>query len=418
MRVKESRTLEFKEEITNSFLKTVSAFSNYGGGSIVFGIRDDGSVAGLSNPEQACLDIENKINDTIHPQPDYELTVQYERKTVTLTVHAGLEKPYMYKSKAYRRNDSATIEVDKTELTRLILQGRNLNYEQLAAKEQDLSFHSLEQKAIREIGISRLNHDVLKTLDLYSGTEGFNHAAELLADRNSFPGIDIARFGNSINIILKRVTYEHMSVLDAFEQTVQIYRDYYQYEAIKGVERAMVERVPEVAFREALANALIHRTWDVSAHIRVLMFDDRIEIISPGGLPSGMTKEEYLRGSVSMLRNPILGNIFYRLHMVEILGTGILRIRGAYRNSGKHPMFEVSDNCIKVVLPVMDSLELTEDEKIVYGALSRITPKSAGEITGAVPFGRSKVAMLLKCLVDKGCVTIHGNGRGTKYSRQ
>lgn len=415
--MKENRTLEFKEDITNTFLKTVSAFSNYGGGSIIFGVRDDGSIVGLADPEKACLDIENKINDTIQPQPDYELTVQYEKKTVTLKVHAGMEKPYMYKSKAYRRNDTATIEVDKLELTRLILQGRNLNYEQLAAKAQDLTFQSLERKAVQEIGISQLNRDVLKTLDLYSDNEGFNHAAELLADRNSFPGIDMARFGDSISIILKRVTYEHMSVLDELEQAVQVYRDYYQYEVIKGVERVKVEKVPEVAFREALANALIHRTWDVNAHIRVLMFEDRIEITSPGGLPSGMTEDEYLKGSVSVLRNPILGNIFYRLHIVEILGTGILRIRGAYRGSGKRPAFEVSDNVIKVVLPVLDSLELTEDEKIIYDALSSTMPKSAGDITNSVPFGRSKVIAVLKRLIAKNAVVVHGNGRGTKYSR-
>ena len=415
--MKENRALEFKEDITNTFLKTVSAFSNYGGGIIIFGVRDDGSIAGLADPEKACLDIENKINDTIQPQPDYELTVQYEKKTVTLRVHAGMEKPYMYKSKAYRRNDTATIEVDKLELTRLILQGRNLNYEQLAAKVQELTFQSLERKAVQEIGISQLNRDVLKTLDLYSDTEGFNHAAELLADRNSFPGIDMARFGDSISIILKRVTYEHMSVLDELEQAVQVYRDYYQYEVIKGVERVKVEKVPEVAFREALANALIHRTWDVNAHIRVLMFDDRIEITSPGGLPNGMTADEYLKGSVSMLRNPILGNVFYRLHMVEILGTGILRIRGAYRGSGKRPVFDVSDNVIKVVLPVLDSLELTEDEKIIYDALSSTMPKSAGDITNSVPFGRSKVIAVLKRLIAKNAVVVHGNGRGTKYSR-
>lgn len=415
--MKENKALEFKEVITNTFLKTVSAFSNYGGGIILFGVRDDGSVAGLDDPEKACLDIENKINDTIQPQPDYELTVQYDKNTVTLHVHGGMDTPYMYKSKAYRRNDTATIEVDKVELMRLILRGRNLNYEQLPAKDQALTFRSLERVAIKEIGISELNRDVLKTLNLYSEADGFNQAAALLADHNQFAGIDIARFGESINIILKRATLEHISILDELEQAVQVFRDYYRYEVIKGMERGTAERVPEEAFREALANALLHRAWDVRAHIRVLMFDDRIEITSPGGLPDGLTQEDYLKGNISVLRNPILGNIFYRLHIVEILGTGILRIRAAYRNSGKHPMFEVSDNAIKVVLPVLDRVDLTADEKIIYDLLSRTVQKSAGEITEAAPFGRSKVSALLKSLVAKNYATVYGNGRGTKYSR-
>ena len=80
--MKESRQLEFKSEISNTFLKTVSAFANYDGGQIIFGIADSGTVVGLADPKQACLDIENKINDTIRPQPWYQLTVQETDRTV------------------------------------------------------------------------------------------------------------------------------------------------------------------------------------------------------------------------------------------------------------------------------------------------------------------------------------------------
>lgn len=413
--MKETRQLEFKSDITNTFLKTVSAFANYEGGQIRFGIKDDGEIVGLSDPVQACLDIENKINDSIRPQPQYELSVQETNKTVTLTVESGRSKPYTYKSKAYRRNDSATIEVDELELTRLILQGKNINFEDLPADRQDLSFEYLETKAKKEIGIESLNRDVLKTLNLYSDSEGFKHAAELLADENDFPGIDIARFGESINIILKRTTFEHESVLAELEKAVEVYRDYYQYEEIRGMDRIKVEKIPEEAFRETIANALIHRTWDVNSQIRVMMFDDRIEVSSPGGLPAGLSEEEYLNGKVSILRNPVLGNVFYRLHVVEILGTGIVRIKEAYKDSDKKPSFEIYDNSINVILPVMSSQDLTEDETVVFDVLSKTLPKSISEITDAVPFGRSKTKTLLESMADKNYISIVGNGRGTKY---
>ena len=413
--MKETKKLEFKSDITNTFLKTVSAFANYEGGQIKFGVADDGKVIGLKNPVQSCLDIENKINDTIRPQPQYELVVQESDKTVTLIVEAGRNKPYTYKSKAYRRNDTATIEVDELELTRLILQGKNINYEELPADNQELSFKILEKRAKQEIGIKSLNKDVLKTLNLYSDSDGYKQAAALLADENEFPGIDIARFGESISIILKRVTFEHESVLEELEKAVRIYRDYYQYEEIQGIERKKVEKIPEKAFRETIANALIHRTWDVNAQIRVMMFDDRIEISSPGGLPTGISEEEYLKGNVSILRNPILGNVFYRLHIVEILGTGIVRIQEAYKYSDKKPVFEIFDNSIKVILPVIGNADLTEDEKVVYEVLSKTMPKSISEITDMTPFGKSKVTTLLKRLARKNYVSVTGNGRGTKY---
>ena len=413
--MKETKKLEFKSDITNTFLKTVSAFANYEGGQIKFGVADDGKVIGLKDPVQSCLDIENKINDTIRPQPQYELVVQETDKTVILTVEAGRNKPYTYKSKVYRRNDTATIEVDELELTRLILQGKNINYEELPADNQELSFKILEKRAKQEIGIKLLNKDVLKTLNLYSDSDGYKQAAALLADENEFPGIDIARFGESISIILKRVTFEHESVLEELEKAVRIYRDYYQYEEIQGIERKKVEKIPEKAFRETIANALIHRTWDVNAQIRVMMFDDRIEISSPGGLPTGISEEEYLKGNVSILRNPILGNVFYRLHIVEILGTGIVRIQQAYKYSDKKPVFEIFDNSIKVILPVIGNADLTEDEKVVYEVLSKTMPKSISEITDMTPFGKSKVTTLLKRLARKNYVSVTGNGRGTKY---
>lgn len=119
-RMGESRTMEFKEMITNTFLKTVSAFSNYDGGVILFGIDDNGHVKGLPDVKQSCLDIENKINDSISPQPNYALEIQNNGQIIKLTVKSGVQKPYLYKSKAYKRNDTATIEVDTLEFSRLV----------------------------------------------------------------------------------------------------------------------------------------------------------------------------------------------------------------------------------------------------------------------------------------------------------
>ena len=413
--MKETRQLEFKSDISNTFLKTVSAFANYDGGQILFGVGNTGEIIGLKDPAETCLAIENKINDSIRPQPQYELSVNEKDKTVTLTVEAGPAKPYTYKSKAYRRNDTATIEVDELELSRLILQGRNIYYEELPADTQELSFLELERRAKQEIGIKSLNKDILKTLNLYHDGEGYNHAAELLADHNHFSGIDVARFGEDISIILKRAALEKESILSELEKAVELYRDYYQYEEIRGMDRVKVENIPEEAFRETIANALIHRTWDVNAQIRVLMFEDRIEVSSPGGLPAGLSEEEYLKGNISMLRNPILGNVFYRLHIVEILGTGIIRIKEAYKESQKKPVFEVFENSIKVTLPVVSSINLNADEAVVYDVLRKNYSKSISEIMEEVPFGKSKTAALLKRMVENHYVTIVGSGRGTKY---
>ena len=414
--MRETRILEFKETVTNTFLKTVSAFSNYDGGEILFGVDDDGNIKGLSDVKQACLDIENKINDSISPQPNYTLGIQNNEKTIKLSVKSGLQKPYLYKSKAYKRNDTATIEVDTLEFSRLVLEGKNIRFEELPCKDQKLSFKILQSKLKENIQIETFNKDTLKTLNLYDDVNGFNNAAGLLADKNHFPGLDIVKFGEDISIIQKRITFENTSVLDIYEKALSVFRDYYQYEVIQGADRKMVEKIPEAAFREAIANALIHRVWDVDSQIRVSMFDDRTEIVSPGGLPSGITEDECLSGKLSVLRNRNLANVFYRLGFVEIFGTGITRIKQIYSEASVKPSFEVSENATQIVLPIYEeNANLTEDEKVVYKILSKNMLKSMSEISPYILFGKSKTTKLLKDMEQKGVITIEGKGKGTKY---
>ncbi len=416
--MRETKTLEFKEEITNTFLKTVSAFANYETGRILFGVNDEGKEIGIINPVQACLDIENKINDSIEPSPEYSLQINKKTSVITLTVFEGLHKPYLYKSKAYRRNDSATIPVDRLELTRLILEGKNISFEELPADNQDLVFNELSKKLSNALNIRELNKDTLKTLELYSDKDGFNKAGELLSDSNRFNGIDIVRFGENISIILDRENIENESVLKQYDDAINVYQKYYQYEQIKGSLRKTVSLIPEEAFREAIANAIVHRTWDINASIQISMYSDRIEVVSPGGLPNGIKEEEYRRGGLSVLRNRILGNVFLRLNMIERFGTGIRRINETYRNSEVKPVFKITENSIIVILPVLEQkYNLTDDEAKIFELLKNreMSSSAIAEYTG---FGKNKVITILKNLVDKGYVSVSGQGRGIRYTRQ
>ena len=132
----------------------------------VFGIDDDGKIKGLADVKQACLDIENKINDSISPQPNYTLEIQNNDQTIKLTVKSGLQKPYLYKSKAYKRNDTATIEVDTLEFSRLILEGKNIRFEELPCKDQELSFEILHRKLKENIQIESFNQGYIENTEL------------------------------------------------------------------------------------------------------------------------------------------------------------------------------------------------------------------------------------------------------------
>ena len=171
--MKESKTLEFKESITKSFLKTVSAFSNYDGGEIIFGIDDDGNIKGLSDPKSTCLDIENRINDNIVPLPGYSLKIDETNKIISLVIKEGKNKPYLYNSKAYKRNDTSTIEVDSFELTRLVLEGKKINFEDLPSSNQKMDFHYLENKLKEHIDIKMCKSGTIMLRIFYQITTHF-----------------------------------------------------------------------------------------------------------------------------------------------------------------------------------------------------------------------------------------------------
>lgn len=242
---------------------------------------------------------------------------------------------------------------------------------------------SLHFNQIRVMGIEQLTKDILKTLELYSDQNGFNNAAALLADNNHFKGIDIIRFGDSIDEIM---------------------------------ERKSVDKIPEKAFREAVANALVHRMWDIPASIKISMYPDKIEISSPGGLPAGLSEDEYLNGQISLLGNPIIGNVFFRLKYIEKFGTGIMRINYAYKNILVKPEYRIFSNSIRIILPVIKSdYKLNEAEKRLINILTDSGSMTRNEVEKAAEMEKSKTIRILNGLIDKNIIQKKGMGRATKY---
>lgn len=421
MDIKERFNLEFKEKINKKFLKTVSAYANYNDGEIIFGIDDAGNVVGLDNIDNECIKIENMINDSLDPVPQFTITSENKegKNIVVLRVKKGGDTPYYSGGKTYKRSDTSTVEVDRSELTRLALNGVNMDYEKRKASSQNLSFNVLKQALNERAGIKRTDLDILRTLNLYDVSGYFNIAGELLADKNqiNFSGIDIIRFGADVDQILYRETINNKSLLSQYYRALAIFEQYYQYEEIEGYERVKKEMIPREAFREALANAIIHRVWDINSYIQISMYDDLIEIKSPGGLPNGLSKKEYLHYNISVLRNPIISGVFYRLGIIEKFGTGIARINREYINSLSKPDFHIEENSISILLPVIrtDTSDLAKDEIKIYNLLKKEKELSRKELDDALGFDKAKTIRILNNLVKKKIIIKQKQGPGTTY---
>ena len=411
---RESKTLEYKESISKSFLKSVSAFANYG--KIIFGSTDDLKIAGMSAPVQDCLRIENMVNDNLDPLPEFFLETNAD-KTITLMVKEGLHKPYLYHNKAYKRSDSSTIEVDRLELTRLILEGSNQSYEEQICVDQTLTFESLKKILMDTLNINEFSTDTLKTLQLMNSEGKINNAGALFADQNHYKGIDIVCFGDSIDEITNRITLEKISVLEQFHKALEVFRLYYEIEKIDSAERKKIELIPQKAFREAIANALVHRLWDTKSHIKVSMFHDKIDISSPGTLPAGLSESEYLKGKVSLLRNPIIANVFFRLKYIEQFGTGIQRINETYKDSILKPVYEIYENSISVILPCINAdLKLNRSEAMMLELFRNGKILSRSQVEELTGLSKSQVNKILNTFIEKNILQRIGTAKNLKYA--
>lgn len=433
----ETRTMEFKREYSRTILKTVSAFANYYDGQIIFGIDDFLKVIGVEDPLSLKLTIENAINDNITPKPYFEITddIIENKNVLILKIFSGENTPYVFNGKAYRRLDTSTVAVDKNEYENLILRGRNLSYDSLTFDEGKLEFQYFHNIIRDRLDIGALTADIMKTLELMSNKK-FNIAAALLSDKNPILNsrISLIRFEDEYKLnINDRLYLKNISIIDQYDKSMDFFKKHINIkEVIDGAYRKTIEEVPIVAFREALANAIVHRDYMIDSDIRVEFFDDRIEIISPGGLPPGITEEEYLDGRISIPRNKIIANVFLRLGIIERLATGIRRIKGYYKLYDVSPTFQISPNSIKVILPKVISNntmikenevnwmnermnELNDVEIVLLNQFKYKHTLTRKEVEETIGLKKTQTVQILNDLIHKGLIIRAGRGKDTIY---
>ena len=247
--------------------------------------------------------------------------------------------------------------------------------------------------------------------------------ALLLSDQNPY-SIKLAVFdGESKNDFRDRREI-NSSVLKQVEDAYEfIDKSNRVRSEFSGLERTDSFDYPKEALREALLNCVVHRDYAFSGPILISVFDDRIEFVSIGGLVKGLKKEDIFLG-ISQPRNPKLANVFYRLRLIEAYGTGILKIKEAYSKTIQKPVFEITDNAFKIVLPntnvhtkndmaqTLSSTDMTILNSIEAGKLH-----TRKEIQDKTRFSQSTVIKALKKLEQNGLIIRKGNARTVVYSK-
>ena len=270
------------------------------------------------------------------------------------------------------------------EMIKNLIKDNHDSFESEVSSNQNLHFTYLK-KAFLEKDIV-FNESKYKTLNLLNEGNYYTNLALLLSDECPF-SIKCAIFEGNNKITFKDRKEFNGSLIKQLEDTLEYLNLVNRISGkIINYERIDIRDYPEYALRETVLNAIIHRNYNFSGSILISVFDNRIEVVSLGGLMSGITIDDILSG-VSQTRNKNLANIFYRLKYVESYGTGIGRMIDIYNEFNLKPEFSISDNTFKVILPNVNykednnnisKSEKTQKEKIIdylkeYDVLKRET---------------------------------------------
>ncbi|WP_128425438.1 ATP-binding protein [Gudongella oleilytica] len=439
----EGKTIEFKVELPNSntLAKTIIAFSNTGGGKLIIGVNDQGEIIGLEH-DVNIFELKDKvasiIYETCYPTvlPDIYTTTIDDHLLLIIEVYRGNLLPYYLKSKG--KSEGVYIRVGAT--------NRKASYENILELERQRMNISFDQEANREVDLDSLDITTLKGRFARAGKvldqavmKNFKLVIEdnntlypsngllILLGKLEHVRMKCSRFkGTSMDVFLDRKEYEG-DLFSQLEDAENFIKNHIKLSSeIKGLQREDQYEIPLEAIRESLVNAVVHRDYSNGGRdIKIGIYDDIVNVVSPGGFPSTITQEDILEGR-SEIRNKVIARVFKELNYIEQWGSGIRRIKSSCEDRGlKEPEILEKGDFVDVSLyrEVASSTEnigsgsfLTDQEQKIVEFLKEhddiIRTKDA-KIVLSVEERRARE--ILKDLVEKQVIDKKGKGPSTFY---
>ena len=365
----ETNRIEYKQKLTDRLEREVVAFLNYTGGGIIYlGIDDSGTIIGIDDIDQVQLQIKDRLKNNITPSClglfDVVKEQQDGKNIIKLIVASGQERPYYIKKYglsergAFIRVGSASEPMSSRMIEDLFAKRTRNNIGKIKAPRQDLRFEQL--RIYYDSAGKTLNEQFAKNLELLNEDGHYNYVAYLMADNNT-TSVKVARYSGLDRVDLTQSEeYGFGSLIRATRQVLdRIEVENITYTKITSKERIEKRKWNAVALREAIINAIVHNDYTYELAPKFEFFDDRFEITSYGGLPQGLSEEEFFEG-VSIPRSKEIMRIFKDMELVEQLGSGIPRVLLTY---GKE-CFRFSDNYIRMSFPTE---QVTEQDSINEG---------------------------------------------------
>ncbi len=379
------KKLKLEMKKPKSWCKSVSAFANTYGGSLIFGISDDNQIIGLENPDKDAEIISEMIKSRLDPIPEFKIRFQKEEDKVLLIVDIlkGEETPYYYSGdgvlEAYVRIGNESVKASSTELKRLVLHGRNTTFDSQNSmyKVEDYAFSKLRERYKKWTGQSFNDKDLI-SFGLATKDGYLTNAGALIVDESpihysrvfctrwngltksggTMDALDDAEYsGSLISLIENGEGFIKRNAKMMWRKTANSREELPEY-----VERS---------YHEALVNAIAHRDYLVNgSEVHIDIYDDRMEIYSPGGMPDGSVIQDRDPTTVpSTRRNPVIADVFNRLGYMERKGSGFAKILDNYAfqinyTEEKKPYFRSDRYQFTVIMPNLNyngTQDVTQD---------------------------------------------------------
>lgn len=447
MKFIEDSSFELKREYTEDLKKTIVAFGNTHGGTVLIGVDDDSTVVGVKNLDETLLKITNTIKDSIKPDltgfTQCIVQSQENKEIIRLNIQKGTNPPYYISGKGispsgvFIRHGASTIPASETAILNMIKETDAQRYENMPSLNQNLTFNELSLEFSRRNIIFEANQ--MKTLHLLNNSNIYTNLGLLLSDQCQHT-IKLAVFQDDNKNSFKDRKEFSGSLLKQLSDCYQFIDMYNKLRStITGLTREDYRDYPEESIRESLLNALIHRDYSYSSSILISIFPSKIDFVSIGGLPKGISLDDIMIG-LSISRNENLANIMYRLNLIEAYGTGIPKILNSYEPPHLKPLLETTTNAFKITLFNRNETSLYKKSELDHGYKVSERHKNSisldlnlnetkamiifkkqdivyrKDIQNTLECSQAVAVRILKSLLDKNQIRSIGKGRSTSYT--
>lgn len=434
----ESQEKEYKEKWRDEHLKTICAFANTNGGTLIIGINDKGVTVGVKNSKKLLEDLPSKTTNSLGIISSVTLEIVDAKEIITIAIKA-YNVPISYNGKYYKRTGSTTVELNNNELSQFLLAKSGKTWDILPFPNTNLydvktetinRFKALAQQRLPSITNTEEVNVILENLRLLNNNYITNAGLLLFSDipQKHFPSatIKIGEFRDDEDLVrddiiegnLLEQVYKAIDILSNKYLSTEYYYD--------GVERKERKQYPEKALRESLLNAIVHKDYSISSDILIKVYPSKLLISNPGQLPPQLSIDSLKLEHSSIPYNPLIAKTFYYAGLIENWGRGTIAMIKDCREAKKPiPIFENNQGVFKVTFYTtsgfINQFDLNDRQRFILEYLFANENSTAGNIfiasrENGIKTSERTVQRDLEQLVEWGIIIREGETNKTEYS--